>query len=90
MANQNSGGKLERVNLMISREESAWLDRLAAEIQSRTGAKVSRSEIVRAALATMQELHRQGDAIGFGSLSACKSGAHLGQLGVMAIRAAAK
>ena len=49
---------LERVNLMLARKDSAWLDTLANEIHVNTGAKVSRSEIVRAALCTMAELHR--------------------------------
>lgn len=83
-----TAGSLERVNLMISREESAWLDQLAAEIRTRTGAKVSRSEITRAAIATLRELHRAGDAARFGSLVDCKSGADLSVLGVIAIRRA--
>jgi hypothetical protein len=81
---------LERVNLMISREESAWLDELSNEIRARTGAKVSRSEITRAALATLRELHRQNDAFGFGALADSKSGDELGILGVLAIRTKAQ
>jgi hypothetical protein len=48
MQKSHSEDRLERVNLMLSREESEWLDQLAAEILAATGSKVSHSQIVRA------------------------------------------
>jgi hypothetical protein len=78
--------KLERVNLMLSPADSGWLDELAAEIRTRTGAKLSRSEITRAAIATMRELHRYGDTLRFGALAACKSETELSIAGVLAVR----
>ena len=78
--------KFERVNLMLAREDSAWLDQLADEIKARAGLKVSHSAITRAALATLRELHKAGDSFKFGVLADCKSGADLAMLGVIAIR----
>ena len=49
---------MKRVNLILSREDSIFLDKLAREIDDRVGARVSRSEIVRASIAGMRELHR--------------------------------
>lgn len=57
--------KLIRVNLMLSREDSDWLDQFAAEVRHKSGARLSRSEIVRAAVATLRELQalgRRGEA----------------------------
>lgn len=83
----NGSGNLERVNLMIGRDESAWLDQLVGEI-ARRGGKVSRSEIVRAALAMLRELHDLGDAVPFGiSLGAAKRGSDLIVMGTIAVRA---
>ncbi len=80
--------RLERVNLMLMRDESEWLDQLGAEIREQTGAKVSRSEIVRAAIATLTELHRLAPACPtrLMPLSSCKSGSELTVVGVLAVR----
>lgn len=78
---QNGATKaLERVNLMLTRADSAWLDGLANEIRSANGAKVSRSEIVRAALAAVQELHKAGNLFNV-PLSSCRSASELAQMG---------
>jgi hypothetical protein len=52
-----SAGRMERFNIVLPLEDSEWLDRFAWEIRERNGAKVSRSEIVRAAIAGLRELH---------------------------------
>jgi hypothetical protein len=82
-----TGERLERVNVMLERQESDWLDQLAAEIHTETGAKVSRSEIVRAGIAGMRELHRLAPACPsrFVPLATC-DGALLGQMIVLAVR----
>jgi hypothetical protein len=49
MPKHHSHERLERFNVVLSLEDTAWLDRLAGEIQTGTSAKVSRSEIIRAA-----------------------------------------
>jgi len=85
-----SSERLERVQLMLSRQQSKWLDQLAQEIRERTGAKVSRSEITRAALSTLTELHRLGTAGCFDSLATCKSSAELTVAGVLALRKSAQ
>ncbi len=72
-----SSERLERVHLMLSPELSKGLDELAVEIRGRTGASVSRSEITRAALSTLRELHRLGAVGCFGSLADCKSSSEL-------------
>ena len=90
MDNQQSkrGKALERVNLMLTRDDSAWLDMLADEIRVNTGAKVSRSEIVRAALSTMAELHRLGPLAParFRPLNSCTSRDDLALVGILAVR----
>jgi hypothetical protein len=85
---RNDDNRLERFNLLLIREESEWLDQLAAEILAATGAKVSRSEIVRAAIATLRELHRAAPAgpARLMPLGRCESGAALAQVGVLAVR----
>jgi hypothetical protein len=69
------------------------VDQLAAEILARSGAKVSRSEIARAAIATFRELHRLvpscREAAGLIPLARCKSGTDLVVAGFLAIRQAA-
>jgi hypothetical protein len=79
--------QLERVNFMLSGEESEWLNQLAAEIRQQTGASVSRSEIVRAAIAALRELHRFCPQSQFGALTAAKKGTDLRVLATLAIRA---
>lgn len=88
MKKSHGAERLERVNLMLGREESEWLDQLAAEILAATGAKVSRSEIVRAAIATLQEVHLAAPAYPtwLTPLGRCESGAALAQMGVLAVR----
>ena len=73
---------LERFNLMIARNDSQWLDRLTREIHDRTGAKVSRSEIVRAAIGGLRELHR------LEPLSGCMSRSIIAAVHLLAIRRA--
>lgn len=46
-----------RVNLMLDTELSAWVDDLARELETTTGAELSRSEIVRTARTMLRELH---------------------------------
>ena len=60
---------------MLSRADSDFLVRLGREIDKRTGAKVSRSEIVRASIAGMRELHRLAPLrpARFSPLAACKN-----------------
>jgi hypothetical protein len=83
--------KLERVNLVVGRSESEWLDQLAVEIRAETGAKVSRSEIVRAAVATLRELHKSAPSCPARliPLARCTSGLELMVAGISAIRWAA-
>jgi hypothetical protein len=90
----STGERLERVNIMLARQESEWLDELAAEIHTSSGAKVSRSEIVRAAIAGLRELHRLAPAslsrlVPLLPLSSC-TGAGLGQMAVLAMRLATR
>jgi hypothetical protein len=82
---------LERVNLVLTWRDSAWLDTLANEIRVNTGAKISRSEIVRAALFTMAELHRLAPKAPtrLMPLHSCKSRGELTLAGVLTVRRAA-
>ena len=86
----NAGERLYRYNVLLADAESAWLDQLADEIHEQTGAKVSRSEIVRAAIAGMRELHRLAPEAPsrFVPLGSSRSGADLVVMIVMAIRLA--
>ena len=77
----SSQERLERVQLMLAPDESAWLDTLGGQILARTGAKVSRSEIVRAGIRTLQELDR------LSPLDGCTSGLMIGAVGVLTARA---
>jgi len=72
---------MRRFNLILSREDSLFIDRLAREIDDRVGARVSRSEIVRASIAGARELHR------LAPLAACKSETDLAVQMLLAIRA---
>jgi hypothetical protein len=82
--------RMERVQLMLSPELSAWLDQLSSEIREHTGASVSRSEITRAALTTLRELHRLGEAACVGKLAGCKSCAELTIAGVATVRSSVR
>ena len=44
MTEPTNGERLGRYNVLFTDSESEWLDRLAEEIHTATGAKVSRSE----------------------------------------------
>jgi hypothetical protein len=81
---------MKRVNLMLSREDSVFLDKLAREIDDRVGARVSRSEIVRASIAGMRELNRLAPLCParFSPLSTCKGGTALSVQMLLAIRGA--
>ncbi len=87
-----TGELLYRYNLLLADSDSAWLDQLAEEIHAATGAKVSRSEVVRAALAGMRELARlaPGCPSRFPALTHCRSGENLAMLAVLAARWATK
>jgi len=90
MTNRGTGEDLARVNLILSREDSVFLDKLAREIDDRVGARVSRSEIVRASIAGMRELHRLAPLCPsrFSPLATCKNEMALGVQMLLAIRAA--
>jgi len=83
-----AGERLERVNLMLAREDSSFLDRLTEEIHAKTGSKVSRSEIVRAGIAGIRELQLRAPECPerFMPLTDCRSGADLLVIMVMAVR----
>jgi hypothetical protein len=80
MTNRGTGKDLARVNLVLSRANSDFLGQLAREIDKRTGAKVSRSEIVRASIAGLAALHQ------IAPLTTCKSEAELAVQLVIAVR----
>jgi hypothetical protein len=88
MKKSHGDSRLERFQLLLAAKESEWLDELSAEILATTGAKVSRSEIVRAAIATLRELHRAAPACParLMPLGRCESGVALAQAGVLAVR----
>ena len=81
---------MRRVNLILSREDSVFLDKLARDIDDRVGARVSRSEIVRASIAGMRELHRLAPLCParFSPLATCKNETALAVQMLLAIRAA--
>jgi len=90
MTNRGTGEDLARVNLVLSRANSDFLDQLRREIDKRTGAKVSRSEIVRASIGGMRELHRLAPLCParFSPLAAWKNETDLAVQMLLAIRAA--
>ena len=90
MTTRGTGEDLRRVNLILSRADSDFLVQLGREIDKRTGAKVSRSEIVRASIAGMRELHRLAPLCSarFSPLAKCKSETDLAVMLLLAIRAA--
>lgn len=91
MTKRNPDERLERFNVVLGTEDIAWLDQLATEIQTTTGAKPSRSEIIRAAVATLKELHRCAPRCPtkLMPLAQCKNGAGLVVAGILAVRRAA-
>ena len=88
MGKHNREEQLERFNLVLSLEESEWLNQLAAEIQTETGVKVSRSEIIRVALSGLRELDKLAPSCPgrFVPLHTCQTGAELGLWAVLAVR----
>jgi hypothetical protein len=89
MAEPVNAERLERFNLVLSLGDIAWLDQLAAEIRAESGAKVSRSEMVRAALAGLRELHRLAPLCPTLALHTVRSGSDLTVLAVLSARVAA-
>jgi len=74
----------------LRKDQSDWLDEMANEIRVASGSKVSRSEIVRAALATLREIHKLAQTWGrLAPLTVCKSGSDLEMVGVVCARLAA-
>ena len=88
-AAEATGETLQRTNLMLTKGESEWLDAFAAEILATGGAKVSRSEIVRAALVGLRELHKSRAGI-FADMGLVKQPSHLEFMTLVAARAAAQ
>lgn len=83
-----TAARMERVNLMLSAEDNAWLSQ-CAEIHAQAGARVSRSEIVRAAIAGLKELHRLAPQSPlFARLIPSRSGSALSVATVVAARIA--
>ena len=85
-----SGAPMERFNIVLPLEDSEWLDRFAWEIRQQNGAKVSRSEIVRAAIAGLRELHRRAPErpSKFAPLTQARSGSDLEMIAILAARVA--
>jgi len=90
MSKSTTGERLYRYNVLFTDSESAWLDELAGEIEATTGVKVSRSEIVRAALAGLRELHRlvPERASRLAPLTNARAGSDLTLLAILAARLA--
>lgn len=82
----NSQERLERVQVMLHPADREFLDQLTGGIHERTGVHVSRSEIIRAGLAVLRELHRSGPI----PLTGCESGSDLAVAGMACIRLAAE
>ena len=91
MPKQRSEERLERFNLVLGLEQSEWLDALAAEIKAQNGAEISRSDIVRAAVSGLRELHRLAPSFPdrLVSLHTARSGSDLTGLAVLSARMAA-
>lgn len=90
-AMKSNGLRLERFNIVLEPSDSEFLDRLVQEIRAVAGAKVSRSEIVRAAIAGLHELHRltpEGGPSWLPPLNRCRSGSDLAVVAVLAARVA--
>ncbi len=81
-----SGSRLIRVNLMVSSQDSNWLDEFAHGVRRVTGGRVSRSQIVRAALAGLRELDRIAASGGALPLKEARNGAELVALTILTIR----
>ncbi len=91
MENVANEERIERVNLLIGVEQSVWLDQVALEIRTHSGTNVSRSEIVRAALSMLGELHKLAPrSRRLMPLKVCKSGSDLTLAGLLCVRIAAQ
>ena len=92
MAKHNPDERMERFNVVLSLDEVTWLDQLAQEIAANNGAKVSRSEIIRAAVAILRELHNAAPRCParFRRLAQCRSGSELVIMGSIAVYWATK
>jgi hypothetical protein len=77
---------LMMATVILAKEDSDWLDTLAAEIYEASGAELSRSEIVHAAIAGVRELHLRKSG-GLSVLMLVKEASHLE---VMTVDAAKK
>jgi hypothetical protein len=84
------GARMERFNIVLRLDDSEWLDRIAWEIREKNGAKISRSEIVRAAIAGIRELNLQASKrpSQFVPLANARSGSDLRVLAILAARLA--
>ena len=84
------GARMERFNIVLPLDDSEWLDRIAWEIREKNGAKISRSEIVRAAIAGIRELHLQASErpSKFVPLAKVRSRSDLRMLAILAARLA--
>lgn len=80
-AGANGNGRLERVNVMLSLRDRTWLDQITAEMRA-IGADISRSEVIRAALAAFRELHEIAPHL----VQASRSGTDLEVVGIAAMR----
>jgi hypothetical protein len=82
-----NGARLERVNIMLERSESEWLDMLVDNVRANGGC-VSRSEIVRAAIAGFRELAKLAPECPakFMALERCRCGGDLIVMSVLAAR----
>jgi len=91
MDKHNPDERRERFNVVLSIEDIAFLDQLAAEMAA-TGAKVSRSEIIRAAVAMLRDLHNAAPRCParFHPLQQCRSGSELVIMGSVAVYWATK
>jgi len=84
------GARMERFNIVLPLDDSEWLDRIAWEIREKNGVKISRSEIVRAAIAGIRELNLQASKrpSKFVPLANARSGSDLRVLAILAARLA--
>ena len=79
----NGSKRLERVNVTLSPTDRVWLDQISKEVRVGGGA-ISRSEVTRAALAILRELHTLTPEM----LRKCQSGSDLEVVGIAVVRSA--
>jgi hypothetical protein len=82
----NGDSQLVRVNLMLSAQDSAWLNEFSEEVRHLTDGRISRSEIVRAALAALREVRTFASREGVLPLEQASNGAQLIAMTVLAVR----